>query len=103
MVGAVGGVLEVQVGGPVVGEVLGHLAGGAGGPRADVAGHGGVEGVTADDVVDVGGRDCAGLDDGVQTLDGQGRAWEAEAGVDGRGEREDCGERLHFSSSFSWQ
>lgn len=64
--------LEVQVGGPVVGEVLRHLAGGAGGPGADVARHGGVEGIAADDVVDVGGGADAGLHDGVETLDRQG-------------------------------
>lgn len=48
LVGAVAGA-EVDVGGPVVGEVLGKTAGGAGGEFGDVGvgagGHGGVEGV----------------------------------------------------------
>ena len=98
MVSAVGGVLEVQDGSPVVGEVLRHLASGAGSPLADVALHGDVEGVTADDVVKMSGRDRARLHYGIQTLVGQGRAWEAEAGVDKRGEREGCGERLHLGA-----
>lgn len=72
MVRPVGRVLEVEVGSPVVGKVLRHLAGRAGGSLADVAFHGGVEGVAADDVVDVSGGDVARLDDGVETLDGEG-------------------------------
>jgi hypothetical protein len=112
VVGAVGGVFEVEHGGPVVGEVLGHLAGRAGAPRAHVAHHGGVEGVAAHVHHIVGGRDRAGLDDRVQSLEGQGRAGEAEACLDLRGgERQSCyyGKGLHDwalalgKGGLSWQ
>jgi hypothetical protein len=87
--------LEVQVGSPVVRKVLGHLAGCAGGPLTDVTFHGGVEGVAADDVVDMGGRNSARLNDGVEALDRQGRAGEAETGLNRRDQREGCCECLH--------
>jgi len=46
--------LEVEVGGPVVGEVIGEGACGAGGVFGNVVGgHGDVEGVSADDLVDM--------------------------------------------------
>lgn len=92
------GVFEVQVGSPVVRKVLSHLAGCAGGPRANVTFHRGVEGVAADDVVDMGGRDGARLDDGVEALDSQGRTGEAEAGLNRRDQRERCRESLHVDS-----
>lgn len=58
--------LEVQVRGPVVGEVVGESAGGAGGVLRDVVGgHGHVEGVAADNLVDMGRRDLARVDEGV--------------------------------------
>ena len=62
---------EIEDGGPVVGEVLGVETGGAGCALADVDGgvDGCVEGVAADDLVDVGGGGVAGLDDGVEALD----------------------------------
>jgi hypothetical protein len=94
VIGAVG-VLEVQMGGPVVREVLRHLTGCAGGSLTDIPFHGSVEGVAADDVVDMGRRDGAWLDDGVEALDSQGRAGEAEAGLNRRDQRECCRERLH--------
>lgn len=97
VVGAVSGVLEIQDSGPIVGEVLGHLASGAGGPLTNIASHGGVEGVAAYDLVDMGRGVVARLDDGVKSLNGQRRASEAKSCVDGRGEREsDGGERLHL-------
>lgn len=96
MVGAVGRVLEVQVGGPVIREVLGHLAGGAGSPRSNVALHGGVEGIAADNMVNVGRRETAWLTGRVKTLEGQSRAGEAQAGLDGRGHREGRGGPLHL-------
>lgn len=88
VVRAVGRVLEVQVRGPVVGEILGHLARSAGGSGTDITRHRRVERVAADNVVDVGRRRHARLHDGVETLDGQGRAREAESGLDGRNERQ---------------
>lgn len=71
------GVLEVEHSGPVVGEVLGHLTGGAGTAGADIALHSGVEGISTHDVVEMGRRGLAGLDDGVEALDGQRGAPEA--------------------------
>ena len=69
LVGAVLG-LEEEVCGPVVGEVLGKAAGGAGGLAGDVAGgHGHVERVSSDDLVDVRRGDLAGVDQGVETVD----------------------------------
>ena len=44
---------------------------GAGTSRANIARHGGVEGISADDVVDVCGGDHVRLDNGVNALDGQ--------------------------------
>ena len=70
VVGAVG-VLEVHSGGPVVGEILSHLAGGASGPLANVTSHTGIEGVTTDDMVDMTRWVRAGLDNRVKTLNGQ--------------------------------
>lgn len=65
------GVLEVQVGSPVVGKVFRHLTSSAGAPLANIARHGGVEGVASDNVVHMSGRNSARLDDGVEALDGQ--------------------------------
>lgn len=42
--------------------------------------HGGVEGVAADDLVQVGGGDYAGVYEGVQTVDDELRTLEAEHG-----------------------
>ena len=51
MVGAVGGMLEVKLRCPVVGEVIGHLTSGASCSRANIALHRSVEGIaTQDDV-----------------------------------------------------
>lgn len=62
--------LEVQVGGPVVREVVSELAGCAGGMLGDVVGgHGDVEGVAADNLMDMWRRDLAGVDEGVDTVD----------------------------------
>ncbi len=62
--------LEVQVRCPVVGEVIGKLAGGAGGVLGDVVGgHGDVEGVAADNLVDMRRGDLAGVDEGVDPVD----------------------------------
>ena len=89
MIGPVGRMLEEQVRGPVVREVFCHLAGSAGASRADVARHGRVEGVAADDVMQMRGRVGAGLDDGVEALDCEGGAGEAEAGVHERAKRDE--------------
>lgn len=70
MIAAIGRVLEVQRCGPVVGEVLGHLARGAGGARADVTCHGGVEGIASNDVVHMSGGEGAGLGGRIEALEG---------------------------------
>lgn len=60
--------LEVQVSRPVVGEVLAKRAGRARRFRGEVVvdgGHRGVKGVSADDLVDVGGLDEAWGNQGV--------------------------------------
>ena len=78
LVGAVPG-LEVQVGGPVVGEVVGKLAGSAAGTRRNVTGgHGRVEGVAADDLVHVAGRDLSGVHERIQAIDHNLRASEPQ-------------------------
>jgi len=89
-------VLEEENGGPVVGEVLGEGACGAASPLADVAVHGGVEGVAADDLVEMGRRDRAGLDDRVEALNAQRRAAEPQSGLRRGGDREGEPERLHL-------
>lgn len=101
MVRAVSRVLEVHDGGPVVGEVLGHFASGARSPGADVTFHGRVESITTNNVVDVGRGTVAGLDDGVKSLNSQGRAPETKASVDWRDERESDGEGLHLGGELS--
>lgn len=63
--------LEEQGGSPVVGEVLGHLAGRAAGSGTNVACHGYVEGIAPDDVVEMRCWNSIRLDDGVQTLEEQ--------------------------------
>ena len=77
MVGAVCWVLEVQSGCPVVAKVVRHLAGRAGSSRTDIAVHGSVERIASDDVMDMSGWESAWLGCGIETLEGQGRAWEA--------------------------
>jgi len=101
VVAAVLGVLEVQDGGPVVGEILGHLARSAGSPLAYITVHGDVEGIAADDVMHVSRGERARLAGGIQTLERQGRAREAEAGVDrGAEEHRGCGEQLHVDGAL---
>jgi hypothetical protein len=82
VVGAIAGVLEVQCRGPVVGEVFGHLTGSASGPRSDVAIHGCVEGISTNNVMNMGGWESAWLSSGIKTLEGQCRAWEAKPSLD---------------------
>ena len=55
VVGSVG-MLVIHNSSPVVGEVLRHLASGAGAPCANIAFHGGVEGIPADDMVKMRSR-----------------------------------------------
>jgi hypothetical protein len=78
--------LEEEDSSPIVGKVLGHLAGCARGPLAHVAQHCDVERIAADDVVQMGGWIRTGLNDGVEALEGQGRAWKAEASLSQRHE-----------------
>ncbi|KAH8159689.1 hypothetical protein CIB48_g8568, partial [Xylaria polymorpha] len=71
--------LEVQVGGPVVAEVLAEGAGGARRGGRDVAGgHGGVEGVAAHDLVHVRRGDGARVHEGVEPVDDDLRAPEPQ-------------------------
>lgn len=73
--------LEVQVRGPVVGEILRELAGCAGcGVRDVTGGHGDVEAVSSDDLVDVGRGDLARVDEGVKTVDDDLGAPESQHG-----------------------
>lgn len=69
--------LEEQGGSPVVGEVFGHLAGGAAGSGTNIACHGNVESIATNDVVKMSGRYCVRLDHGVKPLEEQCRTWEA--------------------------
>ena len=72
---------EVKVGGPVVGEVVRELARGAGGGLGDVTGgHGGVEAVSSDNLVDVGGGKLTGVDEGVETVNDNLGASESQHG-----------------------
>jgi len=64
-------VLVVHDGSPVVGKVLGHLASSASTPFTHVTGHGGIEGISSNDMVKMGGADLAGLNNRVKALDGQ--------------------------------
>lgn len=58
--------LKIQHRSPIVAKILAHLACSTGTAFADIAFHGRVEGIAADDVVDVGGGRVAGFDDGVE-------------------------------------
>ena len=72
--------LEVDVGSPVVGEILRVCATRASRGRGRVVGlgrHAGVERVTSDNLVHVGGRGVARLDQGVDAIDGELGAAEA--------------------------
>ena len=96
MVRPVGRMLKVQDGGPVIGKVLGHLAGGAGTASTNIALHGGVEGIPTDDVVKMCRWCLPRLDHGVEALDGQSGAPEAETCLDRSDERQGGeGEGLH--------
>ena len=62
----------------------------------DLGIHGGVEGIAADDLVNVRGRYLAGLDEGIEALDAQGGASEAEVGISRAGEPKGNRKPLHF-------
>lgn len=94
LVGTIG-MLKEHDGRPVVGKVLGEGAGRAGALLADITCHGGVEGIAADDLVEMGRGDLAGFDEGVETLDGEGRAAEPEGGFGADREGQGEGEPLH--------
>ena len=87
LIRAVRRVLEEHDGRPVVGEVLAEGARRAGAPLADIALHGRVEGISSDDLVKMGRGDLVGLDEGVEPLDGEGRASEPKGGLGRRSER----------------
>jgi len=70
---------KVDVGGPVVRKIIGRVAGGAGGDLGDVGhGHGDVEGISSHDLMHVWRRRLAGVDQRVQTLNGDLRTAEPE-------------------------
>ena len=75
------GVLEEHHSRPVVGEVFREGARRARRLLRDVPFHGRVEGIAAYDLVQVRRRDAAWLDERVETLDGDGRAAEAQSCV----------------------
>lgn len=91
---------EVHVGGPVVGEVVAVGTSGAACELGDVLrGHGYVEGVSSDDLVEVRGGELPGVYEGVDAVDDDLGAAEAEHGWSGGGEageaREDEGVPEH--------
>jgi len=96
VVRAVGGMLEVHHSSPVVGEVLGHLAGSAGTPSTDIAGHGCVEGISANDVVKMCRRGVTRLHDGIEALGGQRRASKSKTCLNRGDERKSESKRLHL-------
>jgi hypothetical protein len=71
VVGAIGRMLEIQGRGPVIGKVIRHLAGSAGGPRANVTRHGGIESVATNDVMNMGGWERTWIAGGIKALKGQ--------------------------------
>src|SRR3569833_1174503 len=89
--------LEVQQSRPVVGRVLGELAGRARGLRANIPRHGGVERIPSFYLMHVGAGDGTGLDDGVEALDDQLAASEAQVSLGGPGERDERSP-LHLDS-----
>lgn len=91
--------LEEHDGSPVVGEVLGKRASRAASSVADVTignVHGCVESISTDDLVQMGRRDLARLDEGVETLDADSRASESEGGLGRRGESQGQRKPLHL-------
>ena len=89
--------LKEHDGGPVIAEVLRERAGGAGAALSNVPGHGRVEGIPADDLVEMGGGHFAGLHDGIEPLDGQCGAAESKGSFGLRREGENEGEVFHSS------
>lgn len=71
--------LEVHIRRPVVGEIIGRVAGCARRNLGDVGvGHGGVERVSTDDLVNMGRRHLSGVHKRVKTLDSDLRAAESQ-------------------------
>lgn len=68
---AIGGVLEVQGRCPVITEVVRHLTSGARRSCTNIPVHCGIERITTDDVMNVGGRKCSWLSGGIKALEGQ--------------------------------
>ena len=64
--------LEEHDGGPVVGEILGEGARRAGALLANITLHRRVEGIATNDLVKMGRRGTAGLNERVETLDAHG-------------------------------
>lgn len=87
---------EVQGRSPVVGEVISHLARGAGSPRANVARHGRVERISTNDVVNMSGGQRAWLASRIKALEGQSGTWKAKPSLNGGDECESRREGLHL-------
>jgi hypothetical protein len=61
--------LEVQDSSPVVGEVFGHLTSCASCPRTNIASHGNIEGISANDMMNMSRWVRSWLDDRIKALD----------------------------------
>jgi hypothetical protein len=96
VVRSVGRMLEIQCCGPVVGEIIGHLARRTRSPLAYIAVHGRVERIATNDMVHMSGRESPRLGCRIQALEGECRAWEAKPSLDSGNEREGCREGLHL-------
>lgn len=111
LVGAIAG-LEVEVGSPVVGKVLGELASRASRRVGHVAGrHGGVEAIAADNLVDVRRGDGSRVDQRVETVNDElgasepqhrqpAAAAELGHGIGERGEKRKEGSAIHVDSTL---
>lgn len=89
---------KVQCRRPVVGEILGHLAGSASSPLADVTVHGRVKRISTDDMMNMSRRKGAWLASGIKALEGQRRTWKAKPSLNRGDESESCSERLHLGA-----
>jgi hypothetical protein len=93
--------LEIENRGPVIGEVLGEEASRAirfvaERPRGV---HGGIEGISAHNLVQMGRRDLARLNKGIEALDADGGASESETGLGRRHEGKREEKPLHLCES----
>lgn len=76
--------------------ILRHLTSSAGASFANVTRHGGVEGISSDNVMDMSRRGLARLNNWINTLDSERGASKAKTGLNWRDERNCDRERLHL-------